>query len=226
MTTDFNSLKDFIAKDLAASKKLNQVRWTVALIVVLIPALVTLTLGYNTMISWRGSWVPWVLALLFAVTIAQFSIGIGKQAGSAMFRVLGTAALIAGFLLPMFSTGFAPMSGYPEFWSETFKCFVFGVLTGSSTGLALAAVVFNRGPIPTAGTRMALSQMAGLAGVVGLFFHCPNSDLVHVLSGHGTQAAAVFLATFFLTERIFIRAVKHQLGAAAEKFECLEKFDR
>jgi hypothetical protein len=226
MTNDFNSLTNFIAKDLAASQKLNPLRWTVALTALLIPTAINLSMGHNVMIEWRESWVPWGLALLFALTVIVFAKNLGKQLNIRIFRTLGAIVLLGGLLLPTLSSGFAPMSGYPEFWSETLQCFAFGLLTGCMTGFTLAAAVFMRGPIPTASTRMALSQIAGMAGVVGLFFHCPNSDWVHLFTGHGSQAAAVFLSTFFITERAFAKAVKHQLGATSAKFEQFARFDR
>lgn len=225
MTNDFNNLTDFIAKDLAASQKLRPVRWTVAVAALLIPTAVTLSMGHNVMIEWRESWAPWGLSLFFALTVIVFATNLGKQSNNRIFRTLGAIVLLGALLLPTLSSGFAPMSGYPEFWGETLQCFAFGLLTGCMTGFTLAAAVFMRGPIPTATTRLALSQIAGLAGVVGLFFHCPNSDWVHLFTGHGTQAAAVFLSTFFITERAFAKAVKHQLGATAAKFERLSRFD-
>ena len=226
MTKDFNNLIDFISNDVAASKKLNALRWIIAFAAALPPVLINALMGHNHLIDWKQSWTPWAITALFATIIVYFATYLGRRVNVAQFGIISVAVLIAVLLFSTIGAGFVPISGYPEYWTDTIECFGFGMMTGTLTGLSLAIALFLRGPIPNLGTRVTLSHISGLAGVVGLFFHCPNSDLVHLFAGHGSQAAAVFLLTYFLTEKGFSKIVKKQLGAVAEQFERLENFDK
>lgn len=226
MTKDFNNLIDFISNDVAASNKLNPLRWTIAFAAALPPILINTLMGHNHLLDWRQSWTPWAIAALFGMTVVYFAICLGRRVNVTTFGITGAFVLIAVLLLSTHGPGFVPMSGYPEYWADTFGCFGFGMMTGTFTGLSLAIALFLRGPIPNSGTRVTLSHISGMSGVVGLFFHCPNSDLIHLFTGHGSQAVAVFLLTYFLTEKAFSKVVKHQLGAAAGRFERLENFDK
>jgi hypothetical protein len=226
MNTEHNQLLSFIAKDLAAGKNLGPLRWSVLALVFFIPLIFNLTFGFNPDLNWRDSWMPWAMLALFFGLAFVFSRTLERATNIFVFSLISIAVLFATFAFPQFGSGFSMMSGYVGYWADTLKCFIFGMMVGGLTALTLAFFVFRWGSVPSAGSRLAMSQIAGLAGAFGLFFKCPNSDFIHLLTGHGSQMAAVFFGTYLLSKMLFIRIVRKQLGKAAAQFEHIEKFDK
>ena len=226
MNFEQNDLLSFISKDVAASKNLRPLRWGVMVLVVAIPLIFNLAFGHNSALMSAGSWVTWAMLALFLGLGFSLSRALGRNSNVVNFSILSAVVLLATFAFPQFSSSFMMMSGYAGYWADVLKCFSFGMMVGGLTALTLVFSVFRWGSTPSAGMRMAMGQVAGLAGAVGLFFHCPNSDFVHLITGHGLQMAAVIVVTSLLSEILFTQLVRKQLGRAAAQFDHLAKFDK
>lgn len=226
MSMEQNNLFDFIANDVAAGRKVKLLRWGVATAALLIPAVFVIGHGFNPNLTWASSWTPWAMLLSFASAAALVAGTLGRSAKVFGLSAFSGAVLALAMVLPQFGAGFAPMVDQTGFWLDTLRCFGFGLMMGGLTSSVLIFSVFHLGPVPGSGTRLVMSQIAGLSGVVGLFFYCPNSDLVHLFAGHGLQTVAVFVAAFLLSEYLFARIIHRQLGKAAGQFENMRKFDK
>ena len=226
MTGDQNDLLSFIAKDVVAGRKANRLRWIAPAISLCFPALFNLTMGFNGRLSWSESWIPWVMLLLFLGLLFLFSKFVGRTSRLSRFSLIGSFVVTSAFLFPQLGSAFSPLYGHANFWADTVRCFVSGFIIGVLTAVSLMILTFRWGPVPTASTRAALSQVAGLAGAVGLFYHCPNSDLVHLFAGHGFQIVLVFALTYLFSRYLFAKIVKKQLGHSADQFTNIAEFDR
>jgi hypothetical protein len=226
MSFEQKDLLSFISKDVEASKNLRPLRWGVLTLVVAIPLIFNLAFGYNGALMLADSWVSWTMLGSFLCLGFFFSRVLGRNSNIINFSILSAFVLFATLVFPQFSAGFTTMSGYAGYWTDTLNCFAYGMMVGGITALTLVFTVFRWSSTPSAGMRMAMSQVSGLAGAVGLFFHCPNSDFVHLITGHGSQMAAVYVVTFVMSEIFFAQTVKKQLGRAAAQFVHLTKFDK
>ncbi|NBW80130.1 DUF1109 family protein [bacterium] len=226
MSLEQKNLFDFIAADVDAGRKIQKLRWGVATAALLIPAVSVVGQGFNPNLTWAGSWTPWVMLLSFASAAAFFARTLGRAANVFGLSAFSGAVLALAMVLPQFGAGFAPMVDQAGYWLHTLRCFGFGLMMGGITSCVLIFSVYRWGPVPDSGTRLVMSQVAGLSGVVGLFFYCPNSDLVHLFTGHGLQTAFVFVGAYLLSEILFSQIIRKQLGKAARQFDSLRKFDK
>jgi hypothetical protein len=226
MNSEGNELFNFISRDVAASSHLWPLRCAVVAIVVLIPLLSNLFFGHNEALNWGSSLVPWSMVLFYLTLSLSFSRYLGSTVHSSRFSFVSSIVVVLLFLFPQFAEGFLPSLGDANIGVEAIRCLAFGFVVGGLTAVSLATAVFRYGPVPSASLRKAMSQLAGLAGAVGLFFKCPTSDYVHLLSGHGVQLLSVFLVTQFVSNFCFKKIVEGQLGRAANQFANIGKFDK
>lgn len=225
MSFEQNNLFDYIANDVASGQKMKSLRWLLSAAVVLIPAIFIASMGFNPGLTWSGSWMPWAMLLSFVALVLLFGSSLGGAPRVRWITLLCAAVLFFSLIFPQFGDAFDPVVESGGDWLDSLHCFGFGLMMGAVTSCVLIFTVFRWGPVPNSGTRLTMSQVAGLAGVVGLFFYCPNSDLVHLFTGHGLQTAIVFAGAYLFSQFLFSRIIRKQLGKSAVQFENLRKFD-
>ena len=109
-----------------------------------------------------------------------------------------SALLVLAFVLPVASALVASTATqHPTATFSTEACFTFGTLLTVPFVLVVASVQRDAalGPFKSA----LLGAAAGLLANAALLFHCPSSDLGHLLLGHAVIGAVLAVAALSLT---------------------------
>lgn len=226
MHNQTNDLLKFIQKDTEAAGKLNTFHFWVSLTIGGTVAVVLSLFGINpSLVIARAGW-PMLMLFLLAAAFLSFVVMVQSKRFSQLFFAISALAVAASFALPQWTTGFTDPGRGTAFWEQSVQCFLLGFFSSAVSATGLLTLFFNRGPIPTGAVRFSIAVLSSLVGVGVLFFHCPSSNVTHLIAGHGTQVAAMIAVSFTVVELLFVKLVRRQLKSSAIHFENLSHFDK
>lgn len=223
---DNSQLIDFISKDTKATANKGWLRVVLTLAIMTISFAFIVISGLNEALSFHHSWEVWVMATLFLAGMIAFAKALFSPQINLSFWFSILAILLASFLLPQWSASFTTTQNPSQFWSDSLNCFLFGASASALTAGVLTALLYLSGPVPSRSTRVVLNTVCGISGTTALFFTCPNADLGHLFTGHGSQIVVLVSLTFLLNEFILSRLVRAKLGNAAARFKSFRTFDK
>jgi len=223
---DYSQLIDFVSQDTKASKNTGWLRIVLPFLVLSISLIFIFVSGVNAALSFQDSWEIWVMAALLLAGMIAFAKALFSSQINWSFWFSILAILVASFVLPQYSKSFLTMQNPTQFWSASLSCFMFGASASALTAGAMAAFVYQTGPVPSRSTRVVLNTVGGISGTTALFFTCPSADIAHLFAGHGSQFLLLVGLTFLLNEFIMSRLVRTKLGTAAAQFKSFRTFDK
>ncbi|MEN9811088.1 MAG: hypothetical protein RLZZ488_2655 [Pseudomonadota bacterium] len=223
---DYSELIDFVSKDTKAAANGRWLKVVLPAVLIAIPLVFIFTSGINEAMSIRDSWEILVMAVLLLAGMIAFAKALFSPLINSTFWFSILAILVSSFVLPQFGDSFMTMQDSTQFWSASFKCFLFGASASALTAGVISAFVYRTGPVPSRATRIALNTVSGISGTMALFFTCPSSDIDHLFAGHGSQYVVLVGLTFLVNEFIVSRLVRSKLGTAAAQFKSFRTFDK
>ncbi len=209
---------DFVKKDMAKNSR--RPRWLTGIFaggVFLLPVLMGIFLKQDLKgVFTARTLIPNVAAALFLVLAALTILKRGSRARG-LYTLLGAALLLATerVVFPL-----EPRTVYETlqiFWAETAKCFAKGSLATTATGIWMVFFAFTISAWPTRTSRILISFLTGVSGVIMLGFHCDSSAPTHVLVGHLGPGVVLGIVIFLIQEVIFRSALKKNFPGLRNK---------
>ena len=212
MTVQNDSVIDFIVNDVQKSKLDSKRSLQIALVLPSLSLVLALLLrpdqlGYDSHFFWLFAMCHLLLVGITSMIFLRFF-------SSRIWSITSIAAAVALLFLSLRpgTFGFEYRFANPgEFWSESTRCFAYGLITIVSTSVCLYFFL-SRSQLPQKKLVYFLGAAPGLCGLAMLNIHCISDHVGHIGLSHWLPGLLAFPLLLKLWRIFVTRAISKNVG--------------